>query len=116
MDITEAIACIESWQARTVTITLHPGPEHIQDTCKLLSQAGSAGGNLVTDAQIGAYALHHQAVVHTADYDFLRFSGVKTHYPLCRRAKKPNRRTQGGLHFAEHTCWISKSCLISCES
>lgn len=82
MSVSEAVSCIASWQQRTVTVTLSPGSQYLEAAVRLLSEAGSAGGNLVTDAQIGAYALHYRAVVHTADYDFLRFREVKTHFPL----------------------------------
>lgn len=48
----------------------------------LFIRAGSAGGNLVTDAQIAAFALSQKAIVHTADYDFKRFPNIKSCYPL----------------------------------
>ena len=48
----------------------------------LLILAGSAGGNLVIDAQIAAFALSQKAIVHTADYDFKRFPNIKSYYPL----------------------------------
>ncbi len=82
MSLSEAVACIDSWQQRSVTVTLSPSPQYLDDTVRLLTEAGSPGGNLVTEAQIGAYALHYRAVVHTADYDFLRFHEVTTHFPL----------------------------------
>jgi uncharacterized protein len=82
MSLSEAVSCIVSWQQRSVTVTLSPGPQYLEDTVRLLSEAGSSGANLVTDAQIGAYALHYRAVVHTADYDFLRFREVTAHFPL----------------------------------
>lgn len=48
----------------------------------LLVAAGSAGGNMVTDAQIAAFAIVNQAEVHTADHDFQRFPGLDCHFPL----------------------------------
>jgi predicted nucleic acid-binding protein len=49
---------------------------------ELLQESGSAGGNLVTDAQIAALALAHNAQVHTADRDFLRFPTLDCRFPL----------------------------------
>lgn len=39
-------------------------------------------GNLVTDAQIAAITLEHNAVVHTSDTDFVRFAGVRWSNPI----------------------------------
>ena len=47
----------------------------------LLESAG-AGGNLMTDAQIGALALRYRATVHTADTDFTRLRDVLWRNPL----------------------------------
>jgi len=45
------------------------------------SWLGTAG-NLVSDAQMAAAALAHDAVLHTADTDFVRFQGLRWHNPL----------------------------------
>jgi predicted nucleic acid-binding protein len=47
----------------------------------LLNQAGGSG-NLVTDAQLAAFALEYRGTVHTADTDFQRFTGVKWFNPI----------------------------------
>ena len=47
----------------------------------LLEKLGTAG-NLVTDAQLAALAMDNEAVLHTADADFLRFPGLKWLNPL----------------------------------
>ncbi|MCC5841522.1 MAG: hypothetical protein JJT96_15515 [Opitutales bacterium] len=47
----------------------------------LLEVAGTAG-NLTTDAQIAAVALRLDGEVHTADFDFGRFAGVRFSNPL----------------------------------
>ncbi len=73
---------VESWFARRVTRTLLPDERHHGSVLDLLRSAGSAGGNLVTDAQIAALALAHQGVVHTADQDFRRFPGLECRFPL----------------------------------
>lgn len=81
----EASEHIESWLERSATRKLMPGATYVAEVVDLLEAAGSAGGNLVTDAQIGALALQHNATVHTADYDFRRFKRVKSHFPLDER-------------------------------
>lgn len=60
-----------------------PVPNHVETVCRLLASAGS-GGNLVTDAQIGALALEYDATVHTADTDFGRLLGISRKNPLRR--------------------------------
>ena len=57
------------------------GPDHVGAVLDLLRRAGGAG-NLATDAQIAAVALHHRATVYTNDSDFARFAGVQTRNPL----------------------------------
>lgn len=78
----EAAGHIRSWLRRSVTRLLLPEDEHVERTVELLGAAGSAGGNLVTDAQIAALALAYRAEVHTADRDFLRFPGLACRFPL----------------------------------
>jgi predicted nucleic acid-binding protein len=58
----------------------------------LLETLGTAG-NLVTDAQIAALAIEHDAILHTADSDFLRFSGLCWSNPLTgARSGRPRSR------------------------
>lgn len=73
---------IRSWLARRVCQILQASADHTARAIDLLQAAGGTAGNLVTDAQIGALALAYRAVVHTADRDFLRFPGVRCHFPL----------------------------------
>jgi uncharacterized protein len=61
---------------------LIPGTTHIHMGKNRLLAASSAGGNLVTDAQIAAIAYEQKATIHTADRDFLRFPDIKVHFPL----------------------------------
>ena len=82
MTLGEASSHVTSWLARGVTRVIEPADDHVRRVLELLSAAGSAGGNLVTDAQIAAIALTHRAVVHTADSDFRRFPELRCHYPL----------------------------------
>ena len=73
---------VRGWQERRVVRILLPDAEHFTAVSELLAEAGSTGGNLVTDAQIAAIALAHRATVHTADQDFRRFAGLDCRYPL----------------------------------
>ena len=82
MPLEEASNHIASWCERSVARILEPDSDYVQRVLQLIQAAGSTGGNLVTDAQIAAIAVVHRAVIHTADYDFRRFPGLETFYPL----------------------------------
>jgi toxin-antitoxin system PIN domain toxin len=84
LSLAEATAHVQSWLERSVTRVLEPASDHLERVFALLAAAGSSGGNLVTDAEIAAMALAHNGVVHTADRDFCRFPGLRTHFPLAR--------------------------------
>jgi uncharacterized protein len=73
---------IQNWLDRKIVRVLGETRNHVSDVIRLLTAAGSSGGNLVVDAQIAALAISHKATVHTADRDFSRFAGVKCHFPL----------------------------------
>ena len=78
---------VAEWTAHPVTRLLLPGEDHVRHVVELLAATGSAGGDLVTDAQIAALARAHRGEVHTADHDFRRFPGVTCHYPLAPTGK-----------------------------
>ncbi len=82
MTLAESAGRLDSWLARRVSQVLQAPADHAQQVMALLQSAGGTAGNLVTDAQIAALAVAHRAVVHTADRDFLRFPGVRCHFPL----------------------------------
>ena len=82
MSLVEASAQVRSWLGRRVTRVLHPDSAHVERVLELLKEAASAGGNLVTDAQVAALALAHKGTVHTADHDFERFMGLECRFPL----------------------------------
>lgn len=73
---------VETWYTRRITRTLLPDEKHHDAVLELLRAAGSAGANLVTDAQIAAIALAHRGEVHTADQDFRRFPDLACRFPL----------------------------------
>ncbi len=77
-----ASSVVASWFERSVTRILLPDEHHHGVALRLLASAKSAGGNLVTDAQIAALALSHDAEVHTADQDFRRFPDLRCRFPL----------------------------------
>lgn len=82
LSLANAHDIVRSWLEAPPVQVLLPGPDHLQRVFQLLEQAASAGGNLVTDAQIAALADACRATIHTADRDFQRFKTVRTHYPL----------------------------------
>lgn len=84
----EAAGHVRSWLAQPVAQLLAPPSEHVEQALRLLETLGTAG-NLVTDAQIAALAIEHEAVLHTADAHFVRFPGVRWHNPLSG-ARKPS--------------------------
>lgn len=80
--VAEAAEHARAWLSRRVVRVLLPDIEHAPRVIALLESAGGAGGNIVTAAQIAAMALQHDAEVHTADRDFLRFKGLRCRFPL----------------------------------
>ncbi len=82
MSLAEASGHVASWLDRKVSRVLQPDANHVAQVLTLLQAAASAGGNLVTEAQVAALAIAHRATVHTADRDFARFAGLNCRYPL----------------------------------
>lgn len=60
---------------------LDSGPSHLRRTLELLETLGMAG-NLVSDAQLASIAMEFDAVLHTADPDFVRFPRLRWFNPL----------------------------------
>ncbi len=77
----EAAGHVRSWLAQPAVQVLEAGPAHIEKALKLLENLGAAG-NLVTDAQIASLAIEHEAILHTADADFIRFPGLRWFNPI----------------------------------
>lgn len=82
MTLAEVSEHVRSWLDRSVTRVLQPQHDHAARVLDLLREAQTAGPNLVTDAQIAAFAIAHKATIHTADRDFMRFRGVECRFPL----------------------------------
>lgn len=87
----EAAGHVCGWLEEPLVQVLDPGPEHIRHTLKLLENLGTAG-NLVSDAQIAELAMEHDAVLHTADSDFVRFQGLRWFNPLTGMSSSNLRR------------------------
>ncbi len=81
MTVDQAATHVESWFERPMVRALNPGPRHAEIAFAFLRSEGR-GGNLTTDAHLAALALEANATLHTADTDFLRFTGLKWKNPL----------------------------------
>lgn len=81
MTAAEAARHVRSWLVQPVIQVLEAPADHTDHVLRLLETLGAAG-NLVTDAQIAALALDHDATVQTADTDFLRFRGLRWFNPI----------------------------------
>ena len=94
LTVAEAASHVRSWLGQEVVTIPEATPDHIERVLGLLESLGTAG-NLVTDAQIAAVALEHDAVVHTSDADFMRFKGLRWLNPITgdspAAARRPRR-------------------------
>jgi hypothetical protein len=77
----EGAGHVRAWLAQPIVQVLEPRADHLERVLTLLESLGTAG-NLVTDAQLAALVLESDAVLHTADTDFLRFAGLTWLNPL----------------------------------
>ena len=93
MTAAEAAGHVRAWLAQPNVQVLDSGPRHVEQVLKLLEDIGTAG-NLVTDAQIASVALEQGAVLHTADTDFIRFSGLRWFNPITGAGSHQVRRTR----------------------
>jgi uncharacterized protein len=81
---------VRSWLAQPMVQILESGSDHLDRVLRLLEAIGTAG-NLVTDAQIAAFAIDYGAMLHTADSDFMRFPGLRWINPLARLPRKSDK-------------------------
>lgn len=81
MTVAEASGHVAAWLAQPSVQILKAGPNHVTHVLGLLKALGAAG-NLVSDAQLAALAIEHEAVIHTADADFSRFENLQWFNPL----------------------------------
>jgi toxin-antitoxin system PIN domain toxin len=83
LSVRQAGDYLQEWLARPQTRFLTPGPDHVERVLGLLAEVGT-GANLTTDAQIAAFAMEHDATVHSNDADFGRFPEIRWLNPLTR--------------------------------
>lgn len=81
MTIEQVREAVESWLEVDHAQLLSPSADSIERFFALLEQAGM-GGNLSTDAMIGALAQEYGGCVYSNDRDFDRFQAVERRNPL----------------------------------
>ena len=81
LSVEQAVSCVQGWFEAGPARLLPQTPESVALALSLLGQLGTAG-NLTTDAQLAALAIHHQATLCSHDTDFARFSGLSWRDPL----------------------------------
>jgi predicted nucleic acid-binding protein len=91
MSTREAAAVTRSWLRQPCAQFLGTHAEQFEETIRLIERS-EATGNLVTDVQIAALAIKHDAILHTTDMDFLRFPGLRWLNPLSG-SSKPTRNS-----------------------
>jgi len=81
MPVSMATGAVHSWLDRPQLQIVQAGPPHSGILFNLLNEMGTAA-NLTTDAHLAALAIEYQAILHTTDTDFARFSGLRWKNPL----------------------------------
>ena len=87
--IEEVSSIVLSWLAVPSTELITGEALDVEQALALLQNAGT-GGNLTTDAQIASLSLKYQAIVHTADTDFMRFPNVDWYNPILNQSSAKN--------------------------
>ena len=87
----QAAEHVRLWLAQPNARVLEPGPGYLDRVLKLLVTL-ETGANWVTDAQLAAAAMENDAVLHSADTDFLRFEGLRWFNPLSSVETRQNPR------------------------
>ncbi|MGA8764070.1 MAG: TA system VapC family ribonuclease toxin [Candidatus Sulfotelmatobacter sp.] len=81
VDVDEAVETVERWLQQPHVQVLMPGDRH-WSVLKRAILEGRASGPLVSDAEIAALTMEYGGVLHTADWDFARFPGLRWVNPL----------------------------------
>ena len=84
LSLAEAADAVRGWLARAVVTVVGADGDDLERSLELIEHSG-AGGRLATDALIAALGIRWRAVIHTADTDFMRFSGVRWYNPITGR-------------------------------
>ena len=79
----EALSIVNSWLQAPPARIVHPTDRHLPVLGELMQSLGVTG-DLTSDEHLAALAIEHGAVIHSADADFARFSGVNWINPLTR--------------------------------
>lgn len=82
-----ATACAQGWLDHPNTQLLAHTRESAGIALSMVRKLGAAG-NLTTDVQIAALAIHFQATVYSRDTDFGRFSGLSWRNPLANEERR----------------------------
>ncbi len=77
----KAVDYVRQWLEVPLVSAIDPGDDHMRYFRQNIEAVGR-GGNNVADAHIAALAMERDAVVHTHDRGFRRFSGLRFHDPL----------------------------------
>ena len=80
----EAADEVRRWLARAVVTVIGADGADLERSLEFVEHSGG-GGRLATDALIAALGIRWRAVIHTADTDFVRFSGVRWYNPITGR-------------------------------
>ncbi|KZS66661.1 type II toxin-antitoxin system VapC family toxin [Mycobacterium ostraviense] len=81
LSATEAVSYARDWLTQPNVDLLTASGRHLDLALGLLEELGTAS-NLTTDVQLAAYAIEHNAEMHSSDADFARFAGLTWTDPL----------------------------------
>lgn len=84
LSLAEAADEVRRWLARAVVTVIGADGADLERSLEFVEHSGG-GGRLATDALIAALGVRWRAVIHTADTDFVRFSGVRWYNPITDR-------------------------------
>ncbi len=80
LPVAHATTIVEQWLTRPNVTVPSPTTRHYAIMAELLDVTG-VGGNLVSDAHLGALAIEHGAELWSFDNDFDRFPGLRWRRP-----------------------------------
>ena len=75
-DFDRAAEDLRLWLAAPITMTLTPGPDHLQVMRTLMAGAGR-GGDLTPDVHLAALAFENGGTIYSQDADFARFNRIQ---------------------------------------
>ncbi len=76
LTVVQANGVVAEWLAQPGVRIVQETEEHWRHLSRLLASTGT-GGNLTTDAHLGAIAVSHGATLVSFDHDFARFTGLR---------------------------------------